>query len=183
MAEWRHVSARLGFNCPCRIVESYPAAPGFIAALAGLIEPVLEEALGGHGKVRLLLSAHGLPLKTIRAGDPYPQQISLTAAAVAATLARPQLDWTICYQSRVGPLKWLGPSAENEIRRAGEDGAAVVIAPISFVSEHSETLVELDRDYRDLARLHRVPGYYRVPTVGTDSRFISALAELVRSAG
>ena len=157
-------------------------AVGFIAALARLIGPVLDRAAGEHRTVRLLLSAHGLPLKIVKAGDPYPQQIAETAAAVMAALGDPGLDWVVCYQSRVGPLAWLGPSVDEEIRRAGRDRAAVVVAPISFVSEHSETLVELDRDYRRLAEEHAVPGYYRVPTVGTDPQFIAALAALVAEA-
>ena len=132
--------------------------------------------------MRLLLSAHGLPLRIVRGGDPYPDEIAKTAAAAIAALSRPGLDWTVCYQSRVGPLKWLGPAADEEIRRAGRDGAAVFIAPISFVSEHSERLVELDRDYRRLAEACGVPGYYRVSAVGTDPRFIAALAALVREA-
>jgi ferrochelatase len=88
----------------------------------------------------------------------------------------------VCYQSRVGPLKWIGPSTEEEIRRAGTEGTSVVLYPLSFVSEHSETLVELDIDYRHLAEQARVPRYVRVPTVGTHPLFIGGLASLVRDA-
>jgi ferrochelatase len=181
LAEWRRETARQHFDCPTRTIETYPTAPGFIAALAALIGPILDKA-EKSGICRLLLSAHGLPLKIVRAGDPYPEQIEQTAKAVVAALARPDLDWVVCYQSRVGPLEWLGPATDDEIRRAGRDGVALVVAPISFVSEHSETLVELDRDYRRLAQENAVPGYYRVPTVGTDPRFIAALAALVTAA-
>lgn len=182
LAAWRHAMTERGINIKMRQVEAYPTAPGLIAALAGLIAPILDEAGAHHSKIRLLLSAHGLPLKIVQAGDPYPEQVAATATAVVEALARPELDWTVCYQSRVGPLKWLGPAADDELRRAGHEGIAVVIAPISFVSEHSETLVELDRDYRRIADKSGVPGYYRVPAVGTDPRFIAALAELVRTA-
>jgi protoporphyrin/coproporphyrin ferrochelatase len=181
-AEWRRAMDKSDLDCPAHMVDAYPTAPGFIAALAALSAPALDKAIAHDTKVRLLLSAHGLPLKIVRAGDPYPGQIAATAAALIKTLERPGLDWSICYQSRVGPLKWLGPSADDEIRRAGRDRAAVVIIPISFVSEHSETLVELDRDYRRLAEQSGVPAYYRVPTVGTDPGFITALAALVRKA-
>jgi ferrochelatase len=181
LADWRREATRQGLDCPMRIVQSYPTTPGFIAALAAIIGPVLEQ-VEGHRKIRLLLSAHGLPLRIVRAGDPYPAQIEETAAAVIAALGRPKLDWLVSYQSRVGPLAWLGPGTDEEIRRAGQEGIALVVAPISFVSEHSETLVELDRDYRRRAEACGVPGYYRVPTVGTDSRFIAALAELVETA-
>ena len=182
VAAWQRAAKRQGLDRPTRIIEPYPTAGGFIAALVGLIAPVLEEAEKSH-KARLLLSAHGLPLKIVDAGDPYPDQVNETADAVVAALDWPGLDWTVCYQSRVGPLAWLGPQTDNEIRRAGRDGVAVVVAAISFVSEHSETLVELDRDYRRLAEESGVPAYYRVPTVGTDPRFIAALAELVRGIG
>jgi len=182
LAAWRREAARQHLACPMRSVECYPAAPGLIAALAARIGPVLDAAAANAAKVQLLLSAHGLPLKIVRAGDPYPDQVAETANAVIGALARPGLDPIVCYQSRVGPLKWLGPAADEEIRRAGKDESAVVIAPISFVSEHSETLVELDRDYRRLAEACGVPAYYRVPTVGTDFRFIGALAALVKEA-
>jgi ferrochelatase len=180
LTAWREEAARQGLVTPTREVESYPTAPGFIAAVAGAIEDVL--AAPGDEKSRLLLSAHGLPLKIVRAGDPYPGQIAQTAAALIAALARPGLDWRVCYQSRVGPIAWLGPSLDDEIRRAGADKTPVVIAPISFVSEHSETLVELDRDYRRLAEACGVPSYRRVKAVGADPRFIAALAELATAA-
>lgn len=181
LAVWRREAKRIGLDRPTRTIESYPTAPGFVAALADLIGPVLERA-EPSGRCRLLLSAHGLPLKIVRAGDPYPGQVAQTAAAVVAALGRPNLDWTVCYQSRVGPLAWLGPATDDEIRRAGRDGVVLVVAPISFVSEHSETLVELDRDYRRLAESSGVPGYHRVPAVGTHPCFIAALAELVKAA-
>jgi protoporphyrin/coproporphyrin ferrochelatase len=182
LAAWRAAASARGLTAPARSIESYPVAPGFVSALAGLIGPVVGAAAATHEGFRLLLTAHGLPLKIVDAGDPYPQQIAETAEAVIAALGQPDLDWTICYQSRVGPLKWLEPAADDEIRRAGRDGVALVVAPIAFVSEHSETLVELDRDYRRLAESCGVRAYYRVPTVGTDPQFISALAALVRDA-
>lgn len=181
LAAWRRAADRQHLDCPTRNVPPYPTAPGFVAALAARIGPVVDEARRRH-QVRLLLSAHGLPMKIVRAGDPYPAQVEATAAAVVAALGREGLEWVVCYQSRVGPLAWLEPQTDVEIRRAGRDGVAVVVAPISFVSEHSETLVELDRDYRRLAESCAVPGYYRVPTVGTEPNFIAALAALVEAA-
>jgi ferrochelatase len=180
LAAWRHEAARQGLDRPTRIVSNYPTEPGFVAALAGAIDVARDAAASRHMPVRLLLSAHGLPLKIVRHGDPYPQQVEATAAAVVATLAHSLADWRVCYQSRVGPLAWLGPSVDEEVRRAGRDGVGLVIAPISFVSEHSETLVELDRDYRRLAEASSVPGYWRSAAVGIDPRFIAGLARLVR---
>jgi len=177
LAAWHAEARRQGLACPTHEAPPYPTEPGFIAALAGHIDEQLADL---SGPARLLLSAHGLPLKIVRKGDPYPEQIESTAAAVIDALEHRPEDWRVCYQSRVGPLAWLGPSVDDEIRRAGQDGVGVVIAPISFVSEHSETLVELDRDYRRLAESSGVPFYRRAPTVGTDPRFIAGLARLVR---
>src|SRR6185436_17065831 len=92
------------------------------------------------------------------------------------------LEATVCYQSRVGPLEWIGPSTDAEIARPGRDGKGVIVAPIAFVSEHSETLVELDIEYRKLAAESGVPDYRRAATVGTEGAFIAGLAGLVRAA-
>jgi ferrochelatase len=180
---WRREARRQGVDASTREIRSYPEAAGFVDALAAEIGGALDAAGAGADPVRVLFSAHGLPLKIVRAGDPYPQEVERTAAAVVRALGRPGLDWLVCYQSRVGPLAWLGPSIDEALRAAARDGAAVVVAPISFVSEHSETLVELDRDYRRLAERCGVSAYYRVPTVGTDPRFIAALAALARGTG
>jgi protoporphyrin/coproporphyrin ferrochelatase len=177
---WRREALRQGLRSPTREIRSYPDAAGFIAALAASVAEALDRAGAATGAVRLLFSAHGLPLKIVRAGDPYPQQVACTAAAVVRALGPTAPDWRVCYQSRVGPLAWLGPSLDEELRRAGRERVGVVVAPISFVSEHSETLVELDRDYRRLAEAVGVPAYFRVPTVGSERRFIAALADLVR---
>ncbi len=182
LAVWHREATRHKLVSVVRMVRSFPTEAGFVAALAGATAEALDAAAVGSAAVRLLFSAHGLPLKIVQAGDPYPGEVERTAAAVVEALARPGLDWQVCYQSRVGPLAWLGPSVDDELQRAGRDGVAVVVVPISFVSEHSETLVELDRDYRLLAERCGVPGYYRVPTVGTDPRFIAALVELVHNA-
>jgi ferrochelatase len=106
----------------------------------------------------------------------------MTAAAVRRGLARSELDTTICYQSRVGPLEWLGPATDAEIRRAGAEKRGLIVAPIAFVSEHSETLVELDIEYGHLAKQSGVPHYVRVPTVSTAASYIAGLANLVRQA-
>jgi protoporphyrin/coproporphyrin ferrochelatase len=182
LAAWRAAMARRGLDRPPQVVCCYPSDPGFVKAVAGLIRPVLDLAAEHERPPRLLLTAHGLPKRIVLSGDPYQNQVEATAAAVIAALNRPGLDWTTCYQSRVGPLEWIGPSTEGEIRRAGKDGVPVVVAPISFVSEHSETLVELDLDYRDLAVASGVRAYHRVPTVGTEPGFIRSLAALVRQA-
>ncbi len=178
---WRKAAHAAGIVAPSRAVCCYPRASGLIEAQAACIGPLLDEAMG-HGRPRLLLSAHGLPEKLIADGDPYQWQVEETARAIVGALERPDLDWALCYQSRVGPLAWIGPSTEEEIDRAGREGLPLVVAPIAFVSEHSETLVELDMTCRERAVAAGVPFYGRAPAVGVHPTFIETLATLVRGA-
>jgi ferrochelatase len=180
LADWQAAAKRAGLMVPTSAVCCYPTEPGLIAALADGIRGALAES-GSH-RVRLLLTAHGLPERIVAAGDPYRRQVEDTAAAVVGALAMPDLDWRVCYQSRVGPLRWIGPATDEEVRRAGREGRGIVMAPIAFVSEHSETLVELDMEYAHLAKESGVPLYRRVPTVSTHPSFIAGLASLVRGA-
>ena len=160
---------------PTRTICCWPREPGFIGAIARNVAAALAEI----PKARVLFSAHGLPERTVKGGDPYQWQVEQTAAAIIARVGH-AFDHVICYQSRVGPLRWIGPYTDAEIERAGADKVAVVVVPIAFISEHSETLVELDIDYRDLAERSGVPVYRRLPTVGADPQFIEGLAALVR---
>lgn len=167
-----------GLAVPFEVVCCFPTAQGFIAPMVDMIAKAYAE-MAGTKKPRVLLTAHGLPEKTIAAGDPYQWQVEQTAAAVVAGLGIADLDWQVCYQSRVGPAKWIGPSTENEIKRAGADGVPLIVAPISFVSEHVETLVELDETMRDLAKDAGVPDYRRIPAVRTEARFVDTLAGFI----
>jgi protoporphyrin/coproporphyrin ferrochelatase len=180
--DWRRAAESVGLDAPTSAICCYPTQRGFIEALAAAIRPALDAARA-EGTPRLLLTAHGLPKKIVAKGDPYQVQVEETAAAVVKALGIADLDWTVCYQSRVGPLEWIGPATDDEIRRAGRDKVPLVVAPIAFVSEHSETLVELDIEYRHLAEQAGVPDYRRVPTVGIAPSFIVGLADLVRQAG
>lgn len=152
----------------------YSTAPHLVTAHAAKIMETWTAA-GSPPNVRLLFSAHGLPERVVQQGDPYQAQVEQTAAAVAAKLGR-EWDWTICYQSKVGPLKWIGPSTPDEIHRAAENGKGVLLCPIAFVSEHVETLVELDHEYAELAAEAGVAPYLRVPALGTAEAFVGALA-------
>jgi ferrochelatase len=153
---------------------------------AGLVEAHTQAILklwngAGRPKVRLLFSAHGVPVRTAEGGDPYPWQIEAMCAAVARRLGE-GWDWRVCYQSRVGPMKWLGPSTPEAIAAAARDGVGVLIDPVSFVSEHIETLVELDRDYALLAAKAGIACYLRAPTVGVAPAFIDGVAGAVERA-
>jgi protoporphyrin/coproporphyrin ferrochelatase len=181
LADWHGAAKRTALAVPVSAVCCYPTEPGFIQALAQGIRRELE-GIDRSQRVRLLLTAHGLPERVVAAGDPYQRQVEDTASAVLRALKMPGLDWQVCYQSRVGPLRWIAPATDAEVRRAGRDRRAVVMAPIAFVSEHSETLVELDIEYGHLAETSGVPVYRRVATVSTAPSFISGLAQLVRGA-
>ena len=178
---WREATSAAGIAAPTHAVCCYPRAEGLVEAHAALIEPLLTKAVEA-GPPRLLFSAHGLPKRVVARGDPYQWQMEETARSIVAYLGRDNLDWTVCYQSKVGPLAWLEPSTVDELDRAGRDRVPVVVAPIAFVSEHSETLVELDITYREHAERAGVAAYHRVPVLGTHPAFIEALAALVRRA-
>ena len=161
-----------------RAVCCYPAATGWVEAQAQAIGEKLDEAVGQP--VRALFSAHGIPEKLVTGkGDPYQEQIETTVAAVVAAIEaqRGPIDHAICYQSRVGPMKWLGPSTPEAIEAAAKDGVGVVVTPIAFVSEHIETLVELDIEYGELAHEKGASPYLRAPAVGIEPLFIDALAD------
>ncbi|MBY0509700.1 MAG: ferrochelatase [Rhodospirillaceae bacterium] len=162
---------------PFETLCCFPTADGLIAPIAEKLRAAYEESRR-FGTPRVLFSAHGLPEKTIANGDPYEWQVAQSTKAVVDTLDIAGLDWTICYQSRVTPVPWLGPPVEAEIRRAGKDKVPIIIVPISFVSEHVETLVELDETMRVLAVESGVPHFSRLAAVRTDPQFIRALAGL-----
>ena len=175
---WHRVAAAAGLDVQTTTVCCYPTADGFIQQIAASVDEALS--LISERRPRILFSAHGLPKKLVDRGDPYQWQVEQTAAAIVGHLGDDGLEWVVCYQSRVGPLEWIGPSTEDEIKRAGADLVPLVVVPVAFVSEHSETLVELDIEYAKLAKEHGVPRYERVSTVGVTTVFIDGLVEVVR---
>jgi ferrochelatase len=181
LKSWQSAASKVKLNIPTKTICCYPEEPGFIRALADATRIAYENAQT-RGKPRILFSAHGLPEKIVKAGDPYPEQCARTVRAIVQALGIDGLDRVLCYQSRVGPLKWIGPSTDDEIRRAGRDKVPIVIVPIAFVSDHSETLVELDSEYRHIAERAGIPFYIRVPVAGIAPVFIEGLAGLVRCA-
>lgn len=180
LADWKRAAKDWDLKAGTRAICCWPTEQGLIESYASKIALVLQR----NPNLRVLFSAHGLPEKIVKAGDPYPAHVERTVAAVVAELERQgfaALDWRISYQSRVGPLKWIGPATDDEIRRAGAERKGLVVVPIAFVSEHSETLVELDQEYRKLAHGAGVPRYERAATPSADPVFIAGLARLVIS--
>ena len=181
VAAWHRSASVWRVAAPTRLLCCYPVDRGFVDASVHQIRPAYDRATAS-GRPRLLFSAHGVPERVARDGDPYQVQCGVSALAIADALAIEGLDWAISYQGRVGPLKWIGPSTEEEIERAGRDGVPIMVYPLSFVSERAETLVDIEDRYRALALARGVPYFESVPTVGTHPAFIAGLARLVRSA-
>ncbi len=189
--DWARAARKAGLHAPTVAVCCYPAVSGMVAAQAARIKEALCDLENGGNREprpRVLFSAHGLPKRTVASGDPYQWQVEQTAAAIVGELKgapdTPPFDSVVCYQSRVGPMEWIGPSTTEEIARAGEDKAPVIVLPVAFVSEHSETLVELDVEYRRLAEKQGVEIYVRLPALATSEPFMGALKELtVKAAG
>ena len=184
ITDWQQAADNAGLVAPTDMICCYPKDPGWINAQCDLISKALESC-DDTLPIRILFSAHGLPKKIIEKGDPYQWQIEQTCAGILDGLkgaGKDHLDHAICYQSRVGRLEWIGPSLDTELRRAAKHRVGVVVVPIAFVSEHSETLVELDIEYRDMARDLGIVDYVRVSAVATHDSFIKGLAGLVHTA-
>ena len=183
LTAWREAAARVGLVKPVRALCCYHTDDAYVRAIAAIVQRSFAAArasLNPAVGLRVLFSAHGLPETIVKAGDPYQWQIEQTVGAVTKLLDIPGLDSAICYQSRATPQQWITPSTEDEIKRAAADEVAVLVVPIAFVSEHSETLVELDVEYKHVADRLGVPGYFRAPAPNSDAAFIAALAGLVR---
>jgi ferrochelatase len=164
-------------------VARYPDAPGYLEALADRVQEALASLPESvRDEAPVLFSAHGLPESYIRRGDPYLDDIRITVAALTRRLRlgpRAQL----CFQSRVGPARWLAPSTEEAIDRVAAAGhPAVVVCPVAFTGEHIETLQELDILYRQRAAALGITHFARARTVGCHPAFIDALATLAIAA-
>ncbi|MGG5810796.1 ferrochelatase [Falsiroseomonas sp. CW058] len=182
---WERAAAKAKLDVPTTTLCCFHSDAGFADATAAIVRKAWDEAratLDPAVPLRVLFSAHGLPESIVAAGDPYQWQVEQSVAQVVERLALPGLDHVVCYQSRVTPQKWIGPSTEDELERAAHDKAAVLVVPIAFTSEHSETLVELDVEYREEAEKMGLPAYFRAPAQNADAAFIAALAGLVRRA-
>ncbi|HQT47801.1 MAG TPA: ferrochelatase [Acidocella sp.] len=181
--DWHEQAAKAGLVKATTTICCYFNDPAYADALAALLDEDIaraKSALPAGAKLRLLFSAHGLPESIVKSGDPYQSEVEGSTAAVMARLKDREIEHQICYQSRATPQKWLSPSTVEAIEQAGVDQIAVLLVPIAFVSDHIETLVELDIENRELAAHHKVPAYFRARVANDDPAFIGALAALVR---
>lgn len=182
--EWDKACDEIDLLIPTASICCYPFDDGFITASAQRIKETYEQAIRDFAAPpRVLFSAHGLPEDIIKDGDPYQWQCEEGARRIAEKTGISGLDWQVCYQSRVGPKKWISPSTEEALEKAAHDKVGVIILPHAFTQEHVETLVEIEIEYREKAQHLKVPYFYRVPTVSTHSAFIAGLANIVRREG
>ncbi len=183
IAAWREAAVRRNLVVRTTALCCWHSDDGFVDATASIVAASYAKAraeLDPAVKLRVLFSAHGLPENIVKAGDPYQWQVERSVARISAALGIEGLDHEICYQSRVTPQVWIGPSTEDALEKAARDGVGVLVVPVAFVSEHSETLVELDIEYGHLAKKLGIPGYFRAPAQNSDPGFIAALSGLVR---
>tara|TARA_B100001765_G_C19406363_1_gene294664 strand:- start:69 stop:773 length:705 start_codon:yes stop_codon:yes gene_type:complete len=175
--EWNDLCKKENYQVRTKTVCCYPTENNFIDSHISLIKKTLKTIENNNFK--LIFSAHGLPKNKIKKGDPYQWQVEETVKKIMFKIKNENLDYIISYQSRVGPLKWIGPSTDEVIIKYSNEKKGIVIVPIAFVSEHSETLVELDIEYKKLAERSGCSFYKRVPALGTEENFIKGLTELV----
>ncbi len=155
-------------------VESYHNNQRYIKAMVDNI----KENLPDYKDYHFLFSAHSLPEKIIKEGDPYKNQIEETVELIKNSF--PEVDYSLAYQSKVGPVKWLEPMTDEKIIELAKKGIKnIAVIPVAFVSEHSETLYELDIQYGKLAKEHGIENYKRIPTLKTHPEFIQTLKEIV----
>jgi len=177
ITEWKKLCEKENYKAKTKIICCYPTQDNFIESHASLIKKTIKKL--NDKNFKLIFSAHGLPESKIRKGDPYQWQVEETVKKIMLKLVSENLNYVITYQSRVGPMKWIGPSTDEEIVKHSKEKKGLVIVPVAFVSEHSETLVELDIEYKKLAEKNGCSFYKRVPALGVEENFIKGLTNLV----
>ena len=176
LRDLREAAEQLGLDAPIEI-ENWYDDPRYLDDLATRINAALGEAPEG---TVVLFSAHGLPERQIRIGDPYREQIEETVSEIARRLG--EVECRLAFQSKIGPVRWIEPSTLEVTAELGSERRPVLVVPISFVSENVETLYELDVEVARHARNHGVSWFSRLPTQNAGERFVHALAEIVRRA-
>ncbi|MEX2117204.1 MAG: ferrochelatase [Bacteroidota bacterium] len=181
MNEWRRQCERLGFsNVPTRLLCCYPDHPKYISALVGNINQTLKRFAGiDPGDIDLVFSAHGVPVDFIKKGDPYKLHIEETVKQVLrhGGWSSPHIT---CYQSKVGPARWLEPSLTGVIRSLGSAGRKhLLVIPVAFVTEHIETLHEINIEAREEAQHLGIARFEMMPALNDHPEYIACLTDLV----
>lgn len=163
------------------VIDRWADHPGYLDVMAAHVEEGLRRwPAGRRAEVTVLMSAHSLPMSFVDDGDPYPSEIEATYHGIASRLREPKPRCLLAFQSQTGPVTWLGPQTEDVIRDLGREGRReVLIAPIAFVSDHIETLSEIDREFAEAARESGVADFRRVESLNLDPRFLDVLAAVV----
>ena len=175
--EWNKLCEKENYNIKTKTICCYPTEDNFIVSHVSLIKKTLSTVKDRNFK--LIFSAHSLPESKIKKGDPYQWHVEETVKEIMLKLKSENFDYVISYQSRVGPMKWIGPSTDAEIIKYSKEKKGIIIVPVAFVSEHSETLVELDIEYKKMAEKNGCIFYKRVPALGSEENFIKGLVHLV----
>jgi len=175
--EWEDLCKKENLEIETKTICCYPTEKNFIASYSNLIKEKID--LKKLSEITLIFSAHGLPENKIKQGDPYQWQVEQSVIELVEKLSIKNLNYILSYQSRVGPLKWIGPSTENIIKAEAKKKKIIIVVPVAFVSEHSETLVELDIEYRKLAEENGSKEYIRIPAVGINQDFITGLKKSI----
>lgn len=173
----KEITDNLKVKINTKILCCYPREEDFIASHVNLIKEAIKKLK--TKKYRIIFTAHGIPIKMVEKGDPYQWQTEESVKHIVKKLNIKNLDYIVSYQSKVGPMKWLEPNTENEIIKACKEEKEIILVPISFVSEHSETLYELDIQYLEIAKEHNCINYIRVPTLSEDENFINSLLKAI----
>ncbi len=186
LKEWQRAYGKSNGGPKVCTIGQFYNHPGYIQAVVQRIGSILRQ-FPDSSRIHLVFSAHGLPMSLVEKGDPYPQQIEETVRLVCEAGAKQYPGWPtthlLCYQSRVGPAKWLQPPLTGTIERLGHEGVKeMLVVPISFVTEHIETLHEINIEARDEAKKVGIERFRMMPAVGDSPLFIGALKELVLDA-
>ena len=179
--EWLETCKKNNLVTETKVICCYPTEKDFILSYSNLIKKKID--LKKLDETILIFSAHGLPENKIKKGDPYQWQVEQSVQELVKKLSIKNLNYILSYQSRVGPLKWIGPSTEKTIMNEAKKNKIIIVVPVAFVSEHSETLVELDIEYRKLAEENGSKEYIRVPAVTANQDFINSLKSSILNAG
>jgi ferrochelatase len=171
--EWINICEKENLTKETKTICCYPTEKDFILSYSNLIKEKIN--LNKLNETVLIFSAHGLPENKIKKGDPYQWQVEQSVKELVNKLAIKNLNYILSYQSRVGPLKWIGPSTEKVIKNEARKQKIIIVVPVAFVSEHSETLVELDIEYKKLAEENGSKEYIRIPAVTANQDFINSL--------